>query len=162
MKSFLLIVITGALLFILYFKYLAYRSQQAEPVGLINNQLTPCPSSPNCVCSEYSDNAQHSIPPVSISNMDASLLRQLIDKSIMQTGGKITHREKDYFAATYTSRFFGFVDDLEIRIDHTQQQLHIRSASREGHSDFGVNRQRTERLRQYFESNSQNSPDSPE
>jgi uncharacterized protein (DUF1499 family) len=46
--------------------------------------------------------------------------------------------------------FLKFVDDLEIRIDSTQKVIHIRSASRVGYSDMGVNRKRTELLKKLF------------
>ena len=56
-------------------------------------------------------------------------------------------REKDnYFAATYHSGVFGFVDDLEVRIDEATKQIHIRSASRVGYSDMGANMKRVRSL----------------
>lgn len=52
-----------------------------------------------------------------------------------------------YLHATLKSRIFGFVDDLELRLDPQTDVIHIRSASRSGHYDLGVNRRRVERLR---------------
>ena len=45
---------------------------------------------------------------------------------------------------------FRFVDDLECRLDAENRVIHVRSASRVGYSDLGVNRKRVERLRARF------------
>ena len=65
-------------------------------------------------------------------------------------GGSIQAEKTDYLAATFTSSIFRFVDDLEIRIDTGQEMIHLRSASRVGHSDGGVNRKRVELLKNSF------------
>ena len=65
-------------------------------------------------------------------------------------GGNVQVESCDYLAATFTSAIFKFVDDLEIRIDSTQEVIHIRSASRVGYSDMGVNKKRTELLKKLF------------
>lgn len=56
-----------------------------------------------------------------------------------------------YFAATFSSAFFGFVDDVEVRIDPQQALIHLRSASRIGYSDFGANRKRLDQLKKAIE-----------
>jgi len=63
----------------------------------------------------------------------------------------IQSENDDYLAATFSSAIFGFVDDLEVRIDSVQNTGHIRSASRVGHSDGGVNRKRIELLNQLYQ-----------
>lgn len=52
--------------------------------------------------------------------------------------------------AEFTSAFFGFIDDVEIFFDDTAKVIHVKSASRVGYFDFGVNRTRVERLRERF------------
>lgn len=54
-------------------------------------------------------------------------------------------------AAIFTSKFFGFVDDLECRIDQANHTIHLRSASRVGHSDFGANRKRVALITTLFQ-----------
>jgi len=76
------------------------------------------------------------------------------------TGGQIVKQGDHYLAATYTSRFFRFVDDLELRLDPNAGKIHIRSSSRVGRSDFGVNARRVEHLRDYYMSISENSNNS--
>jgi uncharacterized protein (DUF1499 family) len=67
-----------------------------------------------------------------------------------QIHATIINQQQHYIAATFTSKVFKFVDDFEIRIDAEEHQLHIRSASRIGYSDLGVNRRRVEQFRELF------------
>jgi uncharacterized protein (DUF1499 family) len=55
-----------------------------------------------------------------------------------------------YVHATFTSRFFRFVDDVEFCIDDHLRIIHVRSSSRVGYYDFGVNRRRIEKIRKTF------------
>ena len=56
-----------------------------------------------------------------------------------------------YLHAEFRSRLMGFVDDLECLLDAERSVIHVRSAARLGHSDFGVNRARLEELREAFD-----------
>lgn len=60
---------------------------------------------------------------------------------------KIVILENNYLHVEFRSAFFRFVDDVEFLIDPEEQLIHFRSASRVGYSDFGVNRDRMERIR---------------
>jgi uncharacterized protein (DUF1499 family) len=53
----------------------------------------------------------------------------------------------DYLHAECRSAVFGFVDDLELHLRRQSNSIAVRSASRLGYRDFGVNRKRVERLR---------------
>ena len=50
----------------------------------------------------------------------------------------------------FRSRFWHFVDDLELRMDFKHMVIHVRFASRVGKGDLGVNRKRVEELRSLF------------
>jgi len=56
-----------------------------------------------------------------------------------------------YWHIEFRSRVFGFVDDVEFLFDATARLIHVRSASRVGHSDLGVNRARVEKIRVRFQ-----------
>jgi uncharacterized protein (DUF1499 family) len=62
----------------------------------------------------------------------------------------IVKEEGDYLHAEARSFLFRFVDDVEFLLDADQQVIHVRSASRIGYSDLGVNRRRIERIRSAF------------
>lgn len=58
---------------------------------------------------------------------------------------KIVHqRGQEYLHVECTSAILRFIDDLEIYLDSTTNEIQLRSASRIGHSDLGVNRRRVE------------------
>lgn len=63
-------------------------------------------------------------------------------------GTEIISTEADYLYAECRSQVFGFVDDLELKINRERNLIHVRSASRVGYSDMGANRKRVEQLRQ--------------
>jgi uncharacterized protein (DUF1499 family) len=52
--------------------------------------------------------------------------------------------EAGYLHAEFTSKVFGFVDDVEFTIDDDTKRIDFRSASRVGYYDFGANRKRME------------------
>jgi uncharacterized protein (DUF1499 family) len=70
---------------------------------------------------------------------------------IEELGGKVVVADDEYVSATFASSIFGFVDDVECRLDASKEQIQIRSASRVGHSDLGVNRKRMEALTGLFD-----------
>jgi uncharacterized protein (DUF1499 family) len=59
--------------------------------------------------------------------------------------------DKGYLHAEFRSRLFGYVDDFEARWDAGSRCIQVRSASRSGHSDLGVNRRRVESIRAALE-----------
>ena len=115
-------------------------------LGIKDGRLTNCPSTPNCVSSDASNSAQ-SIPSFQLSVAPADgwrALRALLEELPRV---KIITANEDYIHAECSSAFFGFVDDLELHLRASQNLIAVRSASRLGHSDFGVNRKRVENLR---------------
>jgi uncharacterized protein (DUF1499 family) len=60
---------------------------------------------------------------------------------------KVVTATEQYLHATIKSRIFGFIDDLELTLDPQTKRIDIRSASRSGSYDLGVNRRRVEDLR---------------
>ncbi|MCW8825619.1 MAG: DUF1499 domain-containing protein [Gammaproteobacteria bacterium] len=150
MKSALIILLVLFAAAVIWFFVLALISKSGEAPGLVDEGLSKCPNSPNCVGSEYKDDTEHYIEPIVISqNLTVNIL-PILKQTVLEMGGTIQVESDHYIAATFSSSIFGFVDDLEIRIEHSQKMIHLRSASRVGHSDFGVNMQRAELLRQIF------------
>jgi uncharacterized protein (DUF1499 family) len=112
--------------------------------------LAPCPDSPNCV-SSLSRRSAGWIAPLEYDGerKDASdLLKRIIES---HKRARIVHRSSDFLRAEYASLIFGFVDDVEFWFPADHPVIHIRSASRTGSYDFGVNRRRIERIRAQFE-----------
>lgn len=65
-------------------------------------------------------------------------------------GGEVVRREGDRLHAEFTSRFLGFVDDVDLLVDREAGVVRFRSAARAGYWDLGVNRRRMETLRAAF------------
>ena len=150
LKIILIAITSLGLLLIVAFFVLGYMSQSGKANGLVEGRLTRCPDTPNCICSEFLLDADRYIEPIVISAGDSANILIRLKTIIREMGGSIQAEQTDYIAATFTSSIFRFVDDLEIRIDAGQQMIHLRSASRIGHGDGGVNRKRVERLKNYF------------
>ena len=109
--------------------------------------LGPCPDSPNCVSSQSSDSS-HFIEPIRLTVAPERGWDAL--KAVLQAMQrvKIVEESDGYIHAEATSRMFRFVDDVEFLMRPDGQFVDVRSASRVGYSDFGVNRRRIERIRQ--------------
>jgi len=115
-------------------------------VGMVDGKLRSCPDSPNCVCSEaYTEtDATHQIPAVRVKGKNIEAPWELLRESVIDQGGTIIREDNGYLHAEFSSSIFRFVDDLELRVDRQEGVIHLRSASRVGHSDFGANRKRIE------------------
>ncbi|MCA9015292.1 MAG: DUF1499 domain-containing protein [Planctomycetaceae bacterium] len=118
-------------------------------LGVINQHLHPCPDSPNCVCSQ-DHSPQHEIAPLPYSGSQAAALTRLSEILNRQRGCRIIRQDGDYLRAEFRSLCFRFVDDVEFLVDSSQNVIHVRSASRVGYSDLGVNRKRIEAIRNLF------------
>ena len=113
-------------------------------------RLEPCPRSPNCVSSLAVDE-RHAIPPLIYAGPLEEAREALL--GVLKAAPRVTlvAGEPDYLHAEFRSRVFGFVDDVEFFFPAGQQVIHVRSASRSGYFDFGVNRKRIEGIRRHLE-----------
>ena len=141
------LIVIGGLSFALmaYFFYAGMQSKSAQAPGLTHGKLSKCADKPNCVCSEYEDDATHYLHAISYSQSEFEPALAL-EQILLEMGGVVRVVEDNYLAAIFTSSVFKFVDDLELRIDPENRLIHIRAAARVGHHDGGVNRKRAETL----------------
>lgn len=146
--SVLVLLLAGV---IVLFAILGLVSRKGEPPGLVDGHLAPCPDSPNCVSSEAPPGARHHVEPLAAKEGGVTASLAVLDDVIHAMGGRVGVREDDYLAAEFSSALFGFVDDLEVRGDEARGVIHLRSASRVGYSDGGVNRARVAALRARYE-----------
>ena len=125
---------------------------RTAPTGFLGpqrDQLSDCPDSPNCVSTSSSRPDSRIEPIIFPETVNAAKLKLegIIRK---MSGSRIVKSEGNYIHAEYRSRIFGFVDDLEVLLDDNQKLIYLRSSSRIGYSDFGVNRKRTDEIRRLF------------
>ena len=128
-----------------------FAGKRPDNLGVKQGQLAGCPDSPNCVCSHLTQvDKVHSIDPITYNSTPAAALAKL--KSIVQAMPKsqIITESDNYFYAEFASQLMGYVDDVEFLVYENPQVIHVRSASRLGKSDLGVNRKRVEEIRAKF------------
>ena len=102
-------------------------------LGIQGGHLSPCPGPAHCASTMWS-----------VSDAKASLatLAEAIDAD---PSASIVEQDTTYLHATFSSRIFGFIDDVEL-FAAQNDSLEARSISRLGDSDLGVNGQRLDRL----------------
>ncbi len=115
-------------------------------LGVKDGRLSPCPSTPNCVSSQSAD-PEHSVDPLRYSSSTEEAVSRMKDIVLHMKRARIVSESRDYLHAEFTSAVWRFVDDVEFYFDDAAKVIHIRSASRLGKSDFGVNRKRVEAIR---------------
>jgi uncharacterized protein (DUF1499 family) len=119
---------------------------------LFMNQRTlpPCPSSPNCVSTQATDEG-HVISPYRYKKPRAEAKEALKATIATLPRTKLVDEDESYLHYEFTSLLLRFVDDVEFLFDDTTKTVHFRSASRTGYSDLGVNRKRMEQVRALVE-----------
>lgn len=131
---------------------LAACSSSTPPIiGVREGKLTPCPDSPNCVSSQSTDE-QHFVEPFAYRGSLQQTREAIITVIESMKRSSIVTSEERYIRAEFKSALFRFVDDVECLFDDTEERVHVRSASRVGYSDLGVNRKRIEEMRARYES----------
>ncbi len=116
-----------------------------EDLGMQGGHLSPCPGPAHCARVDWA---------VTDSGAALESLTTLIEST---PNAEVISREEDYLHATFSSRIFGFIDDLELYAA-APNQLEARSISRLGDSDLGVNAQRLQTLAQALENKEFNHP----
>ncbi|YCO03251.1 DUF1499 domain-containing protein [Vibrio sp. VNB-15] len=109
---------------------------------MTDRSQSPCGDKPNCV-STQDTREEYNLTAFTLAesaNIDA--IEQV---ALELPGAKTAVKEGNYLRIECTSKIMRFVDDLELKIEG--DQLIVRSESRVGYSDFGVNRKRANQLR---------------
>jgi apolipoprotein D and lipocalin family protein len=117
-------------------------------------KLAPCPDSPNCVSSLAKDK-QHFIEPIPYEGEAAATRHELLEILNSFKRVRVVRFDEDYIHAEFVSFIFRFVDDVEFAFDDVKKIIQVKSASRTGYSDLGVNRRRIEEIRKQFDKKKQ-------
>lgn len=145
--SVLIIIFVAAFAFF----HMLMSSKSTPELGLVDGKLRRCPGTPNCVCSdESSGDDGHFVAPVYVAADINDETMAKIKNTVVEMGGTLRNEGQNYLAYTFSSKIFGFIDDMELRIEPRSKQIYIRSASRVGFIDFGTNRKRVETFRKEF------------
>lgn len=113
-------------------------------------QLKPCPSRDNCVSSQERG-SRYEIEPLRFNGSPREARDHLLRIIASRPGAKIVVADAEHIKVEFRTRWLRFVDDADFLIGNGV--VEVRSASRLGYSDFGVNRKRIEEIRQAFSGN---------
>ena len=118
-----------------------FAGKKPSNLGVKDGKLAACPGSPNCVNSQ-SDDGKSKIEPLPM--VAIAELKKVVEAMERTT---IIEETDNYLYAEFKSKLMGFVDDVEFYAEPNANVVHVRSASRLGQSDAGVNRKRVEEIR---------------
>ncbi|MDE2365766.1 MAG: DUF1499 domain-containing protein, partial [Betaproteobacteria bacterium] len=127
-------------------------------LGVHDGRLKAPSKTPNSVSSQASLYPGHpqqqyaDIAPLPLKGSAAAALDRIASIIESMEGGKIIKKEPGYIYAQFTTRLMKYVDDAEFWYDPSAEVIQVRSASRLGSSDLGVNRKRIEFIRQKLDS----------
>jgi len=129
------------------------RGTAPADLGVRDARLKPPSKTENSVSSQaalYSDHPQRryaGIAPLALRGDGPATVAKI--KAIVEgmDGAKVIRSDPGYLYAQFTTRLMKYVDDVEFWFDPANQVIQVRSASRVGRSDFGVNRTRIEAVR---------------
>ena len=122
--------------------------KRPDNLGVKDGRLAPPKRTPNCVSSQADPgDAEHYIAPIAFKGDTAAAMAAVRKAVEGMTGSTIIRADGGYLYAEYRTKLMRFVDDVEFLHDPKAGVIHVRSASRLGRRDFGVNRARVEALR---------------
>ena len=155
--KFLVVVLAGGAVMVLVAGQLGLLAGPApRKLGVENGRLKPPSTTPNSVSSQaglYADHpmrAYAEIEPFRYSGDGKAALARLAEVVKATPRVTVVTEEPDYLYAQCRTALLKFTDDLEFWLDESAQVIHVRSSSRLGRKDFGVNRTRVEAIRQSF------------
>ncbi|MGB5632900.1 MAG: DUF1499 domain-containing protein [Waterburya sp.] len=118
-----------------------FTGERPSNLGVKDGKLATCPGTPNCVNSQ-SDDTQSKIEP--LPAVSIAEIKKVVEGMERTT---IIEETDSYLYAEFKSKLMGYVDDVEFYLDSAANVVQVRSASRLGKSDLGVNRKRVEEIR---------------
>jgi uncharacterized protein (DUF1499 family) len=148
---FLVVLLTAILVLAGFTGMLA--GKEPRDLGVKDGRLKPPSFTRNSVSSQaslYPDHPQRAyadIAPFPVQGTGTESLSRLLALLTATRGVTVVQSDSHYVYAQCRTKFLRFTDDLEFWLDDAAQVIHVRSASRLGREDFGVNRQRIEALR---------------
>lgn len=119
-------------------------SEMANNLGVKEGSLTACPNRDNC---RNSDDPQEKFQIAAITDSDGEKWQRLADVMSSLPRAKLISQSENYLHFTQSSKLMRFVDDIEFHNRPEIGEIAVRSASRLGYRDFGVNMDRVENIR---------------
>lgn len=158
LRALLLVLLVAALLLLAAGQAGLLRGTMPGDLGLRDGRLKPPSRTDNSVSSQA---ALHSgagadyarIEPIRFdpATRDGAAALTAIGAIVLKMpGARIVQSGPDYLYVQFQTRWLKFVDDAEFAVIGSEPVIHVRSASRIGRKDLGVNRARIESIRAAF------------
>jgi uncharacterized protein (DUF1499 family) len=130
-----------------------FAGKQPSYLGVTNGKLAaPDLGKQNAVCSHTDGTGYHSIAPIRYDGSQEQARAKLIAAIAQLNGTSIVRQDPNYLYAQSQTKWMRYIDDVEFLFDDAAKIIHVRSASRLGRKDFGVNRARIEYVRKLMSS----------
>jgi len=125
-----------------------FSGKRPDNLGVKDGRLASCGRRLNCVSSQAapSDGVRY-VAPIPFKGSAAEAIAAARRAVTSMERSRVVREDGNYLHAEFRSRLMGYVDDVEFTFDEKAGALHVRSASRLGRRDFGVNRGRVQALR---------------
>ena len=146
LKIFLIVAGVGVLGWVVTMILFSVLAKEPDSLGVKDGRLAACPSSSNCVGSAEQDTS-HAIEALTFTDGPDEAWRRLEGVVAKHPRTRVITNQDGYLHAECKSFLFRFVDDLEFLLDREGKKIEVRSASRAGRGDLGVNRARVEAMR---------------
>lgn len=156
LKMLALLLIALPLLVLLCGQLGLFAGRTPNRIGLQDGLLKPPSRTPNSVSSQarlHPDRSRHpdaQIAPMAYQGDGAVALKRLRDVVGAMERTTLIRQEANYLYFEVSSRWLKFTDDLEFYLDDAAKEIQVRSSSRLGRKDYGVNRARVEAIRRLF------------
>jgi uncharacterized protein (DUF1499 family) len=121
--------------------------QRPARLGIVDGQLQPVRTKLTNAVSSTATTPYHRIAALDAEPDPQAAFRRLRAIVGAMPGARIVEEQPDYLYAEFETRWLKFVDDVEFLLDEPHGAIQVRSASRLGRRDFGVNRARIEAIR---------------
>jgi uncharacterized protein (DUF1499 family) len=147
----LLVAVAATLLAV---RFGAFSGSAPGNLGLRDGKFKPPSKTPNSVSSQaglwpgHPQREGAAIAPLALVGDGPATIARLARIIGAMEGARIVEQRPDYLYVQFTTRLMRFVDDAEFWFDPVAGAVQVRSSSRVGRKDFGVNRARIEDLRQ--------------
>jgi uncharacterized protein (DUF1499 family) len=129
------------------------RGTPPADLGVKEGKLKRPSKTENSVTSQadlWADHPMHDyarIAPFKISGDGSAEMAKISEALKAMPRTTIVQQDAGYIYAQCTTALLKFTDDVEFYLDKSAGVIHMRSASRIGRKDFGVNRARIEQIR---------------
>jgi uncharacterized protein (DUF1499 family) len=124
-----------------------FSGSRPDGLGFNDGQFKPPSWKPNTVSSTVAKDDSHFIEPLKFEGGADVAWKKLEAVVRAQKGATVITAKPDYLYAEFKTPGLGFVDDVEFALDAAKSVIHVRSGSRLGVRDFGLNRNRIEAIR---------------